>query len=74
MSSGHDLTTIKPKTTNFYLSRNSRSNSGGSLNPPKCFQPKISKSPCICLGNEKCPKKVSSKDPTTRQEPSKHQN
>merc|ERR1711928_67789 len=57
MSSGHDLTTIKPKTTNFYLSRNSRSNSAGSLLPPKCFQPKSSKSPCIRLGNKKCQKK-----------------
>merc|ERR1712116_99860 len=74
ISSGHDLTTIKPKTTNFYLSRNSRSNSASPLLPPKCSEPKISKLPCIRLGNEKCLKKVSSNETKTRQDPSKHQN
>ena len=69
------MTTIKPKTTNFYLSRNPRYNSGRSLLPPKCFQPKISKSPCICLGNIKCQKKkVSANEPKWRQDPSKHLN
>ena len=73
-SLGHQWRAIKPKTASLYLSRNSRSNSGGSLNPPKCFQPKISKSPCIRLGNEKGQKKVSANEPKRRQDPSKHQN
>ena len=55
--SGSDLAPIKPKTTSLYLSRNNWSNSGAKKLPPKCFQPKTSKSPCICLGNEKWPKK-----------------
>ena len=73
MSSGHDLTTIKPKTTSLYLSRNSRSNSGSYFLRPKCFQPKTSKSPCIRLGNEKGQKKVSANEPKWTQDPSKHQ-
>ena len=54
---GGDLSPFLPKTTSIYLSRNNWSNSASDKLPPKCFQPKISKSPCICLGNEKCPKK-----------------
>ena len=74
MSSTYDLTTIKPKTTSLNLSRNFRSNSVCSLLPPKCFQPKTSKSPCIRLGNEKGQKKVSANEPKWTQDPSKHQN
>jgi len=55
--SRYDLAPIKPKTTSLYLSRNNWSNSAPRQLPPKCFQPKTSKSPCICLGNEKWPKK-----------------
>ena len=73
ISSGYDLAPIKPKTTSLYLSRNNWSNSAPAGLPPKCFQPKTSKSPCICLGNEKCPKKVSANDPKTWQEPLDHQ-
>ena len=71
--SGYDLAPIKPKTTSLYLSRNNWSNSAPAGLPPKCFQPKISKSPCICLGNIKCQKKVSANEPKWRQDPSKHQ-
>ena len=52
-----DLVPFLPKTTSLYLSRNNWSNSAPSQLPAKCFQPKISKSPCICLGNEKWPEK-----------------
>ena len=54
---GSEFGPFNPKTTSLYLSRNNWSNSASAELPPKCFQPKISKSPCICLGNEKCPKK-----------------
>ena len=55
--SGSDLGPFLPKTTSLYLSRKIWSNSAPSQLPAKCFQPKTSKLPCICLGNEKCPKK-----------------
>ena len=55
--SGSDLATVLPQTTSLYLSRKIWSNSATKKLPPKCSEPKISKSPCICLGNEKCPKK-----------------
>ena len=72
--SGSDLATVLPKTTIIYLSRNSRSNSGTGILPPKCSEPKTSKSPCIRLGNEKGQKKVSANGPKARQDPSKHHN
>ena len=72
--SGSDLAPIKPKTTSLYLSRKNWSNSRPRTFQPKCSEPKTSKSPCICIGNEKGQKKVSANEPKTGQDPSKHQN
>ena len=57
ISSGSYLSPVLPQTTSLYLSRNNWSNSGTKKLPPKCSEPKISKSPYICLGNESWSKK-----------------